>query len=158
MNVPHVPISRDRSYKALTSTESLRISRKMAGILKTVLCTEFGIPTKDKRGEKWTRRTAKGLCFISEALSEIMQHIENICPIGMRGLLTGFKGVCACFGAVLPLTSASSSLVLSRSIFSFQSLERSFSIQEDSKKKNKKKMRQNKQFDCMECHVVDVVN
>lgn len=34
--------------------------------------------------------------------------------------------------AVLPLTSARSSLVLSRSIFSFQSFDRSFSMQEDS--------------------------
>lgn len=37
---------------------------------------------------------------------------------------------------ILPLTSASSSLVLSLSIFSFQSLESSFSIHEDSKNKN----------------------
>jgi len=34
----------------------------------------------------------------------------------------------------LPFTSASSSLVLSLSIFSFQSLERSFSIHDESKK------------------------
>lgn len=34
--------------------------------------------------------------------------------------------------AVLPLTSARSSLVLSLSIFSFQSFDRSFSMQEDS--------------------------
>lgn len=58
----------------------------------------------------------------------------------MRDLLT--RIVCedksAWFDAVLPLTSASSSLVLSLSIFSFQSLERSFSIQEDSEGRQKR--------------------
>lgn len=41
--------------------------------------------------------------------------------------------------AVLPLTSARSSLVLSLSIFSFQSFDRSFSMQEDSVEWREKK-------------------
>lgn len=70
--------------------ESLRVGLKMAGILKTGLCAESGIPTKDKRQEKWMRRAAKGLCFISEykAFSEIIHHMDNVCLIGMRDLLT----------------------------------------------------------------------
>lgn len=36
------------------------------------------------------RRAAKGLCFTPEykAVSKIVQHIDNICLIGMRDLLT----------------------------------------------------------------------
>lgn len=52
------------------------------------------------------------------------------------------SGKCACFNTVLvvlPFTSARSSLVLSLSIFSFQSLERSFSMHEDSEKNEKVK-------------------
>lgn len=141
MDELRVPISRDSNYKVLTSTESLRISLKMAGILKTVLCPESGIPTKDKRAEKWMRRTAKGLCFISEYKGCFWDYTAYRKYMSDRneGLFNRAKRcLCdktACFGAVLPLTSASSSLVLSLSIFSFQSLERSFSIQEDSKKK-----------------------
>lgn len=81
------------------------------------------------------RRAAKGLCFISEykAVCEIIQYIDYVCLIGMRDLLTQLKGVCVLQSlAVLPFTSASSSLVLSLSIFSFQSLERSVSMHEGS--------------------------
>lgn len=60
----------------------------------------------------------------------------------MRDLLTRLKVVkSAWFDVVLevlPFTSASSSLVLSLSIFSFQSLERSFSMHEDSEKEKLK--------------------
>ncbi len=71
---------------------------KLTGILKTALWTESGIPTKDKRGEKWMGRAAKGLCFISEykAVSEIIQHIDNALVIGMRDLLTQLKVVFVC--------------------------------------------------------------
>lgn len=44
------------------------------------------------------------------------------------------KSVCDAVLVVLPFTSASSSLVFNLSIFSFQSLESSFSMHEDSKK------------------------
>lgn len=42
-------------------------------------------------------RAAKGLCFISEykAVSEILQHIDNVLLIEMRDLLTQLKVVFA---------------------------------------------------------------
>lgn len=67
---------------------------KMVWILKTALC-ESSIPSPDKSAEKWIRRAAKGLCFIPEykTVSEIMQHMDNICLIGMRDLLTWLRAV-----------------------------------------------------------------
>ena len=47
--------------------------------------------------------------------------------------------ICLLVLAFLPFTSANSSLVLSLSIFSFQSLDRSFSMHEDSEKEENSK-------------------
>lgn len=84
---------RDGNNEVLTSRESLRIGEEIVGILKT-LC-ESSIPSPDKSAEKWIRRAAKGLCFIPEykTVSEIMQHMDNICLIGMRDLLTWLRAV-----------------------------------------------------------------
>lgn len=86
------------------------------------------------------RRAAKGLCFISDykAVSEIVQYIDYVCLIGMRDLLTLVKVVFVCVFS--PFTSARSSLVLSLSIFSFQSFESSFSMQDSEQEKRKKRI------------------
>lgn len=73
--------------KVLTSGESPGTSLKMAGILKTALCSDSGIPTKDKRqGRDEWGRAAKGFCFIPE--HEAVGLADSLSAIGMRGLLT----------------------------------------------------------------------
>lgn len=73
--------------KVLTRTESPGTSLKMAGIPKTELCSDSGIPTKDKRqGRDEWGRAAKGFCFIPE--HEAVGLADSISTIGMRDLLT----------------------------------------------------------------------
>lgn len=73
--------------KVLTSGKSPGTSLKMAGILKTALCSDSGIPTKDKRqGRDEWGRAAKGFCFIPE--HEAVGLADSISAIGMRDLLT----------------------------------------------------------------------
>lgn len=81
---------RGRQQWPADELRELQNGLKRVGISKTALWTEIGIPAKDKEGEKWMKRAAKGLCFILKykAVPEIMQYIDYVSLTGKKLLLT----------------------------------------------------------------------